>query len=470
MTNNLSAALLAAALIGASCGAIAQTSGGHGGAEPRMLKVADQGAIPSKKDVQASIRDKNWPQAERQLRQVLDVKAKDATAWYYLAQVQDKMGKRSEAKAALAKASSLDPALKFASPGAIASLERRLGGQPRQSASARPRSEPIQAPSAEIAGYNDRPAVGSTSYSSPQPSRPAPTAPASPASYGWVAALLALAAAGAGAWFFFNKRAKEAKAAEGERERRGLLARANSVQERASALQRTARFESQESSAFGVAAKSAASKATSALGRLNSISASVDAYREKRTLDELERDVEALETQAARKAWDEEPVQPRDPPAGSGAPVSTHYQGGAPHGGSGYPGGAPSPYSGHQGAPSTVVVNQGPDLLTAMVLGGAFNANHNDHARERDLERQLDRERERSRELERDQERERSYQADPEPSSSFDFGSGGSNWGDDSSSSSFDTGTSNSSSWEDSSSSDSSSSDSSSSSDDDAWK
>ena len=71
-------------------------------------------ALPTPKDIEASVQAGQLHQAEMQLREVLAEKPQSARAQYELGQVLAREGKFSEAETALQKARQLEPSLKFA--------------------------------------------------------------------------------------------------------------------------------------------------------------------------------------------------------------------------------------------------------------------------------------------------------------------------------------------------------------------
>jgi hypothetical protein len=90
-------------------------------------------AAPSPEAVQEAIRAQNWTQAQSMLTEVTRDKPNSAKAWYYLAQTEEKLGHPSAALADLQRAEKLQPDLKFASPGAVKTLEARLSPTVTQS-------------------------------------------------------------------------------------------------------------------------------------------------------------------------------------------------------------------------------------------------------------------------------------------------------------------------------------------------
>jgi tetratricopeptide (TPR) repeat protein len=89
-------------------------------------------ALPSPKDIQASIEAGQFTQAETQLREVLREKPSSARAHYELGQVLAREGRYIEAQVALRQAQKLEPSLKFAaSPQKFNELMRKLETETR---------------------------------------------------------------------------------------------------------------------------------------------------------------------------------------------------------------------------------------------------------------------------------------------------------------------------------------------------
>jgi tetratricopeptide (TPR) repeat protein len=71
-------------------------------------------ALPSPKDIESAVTAGNFSQAESMLREVIQEKPQSAKAHYELGQVLARQARYADAQQSLAKAKSLDPALKFA--------------------------------------------------------------------------------------------------------------------------------------------------------------------------------------------------------------------------------------------------------------------------------------------------------------------------------------------------------------------
>lgn len=418
-----------------------------------IASSAQELATPAQ--IESAVRAGDYRQAEGMLAKVIKARPENARAWYWMAQTQEKLGEPAKSRRALDQAQKLQPDLKFASPGAVEAMRARLARAPAPSTQA---VAPSTSPGA-IPGYDARPPVGqSPAAQSRAPSTSIASAPKESGGMGWLLWPLGLAALGGGGFFLYSRREKTRKADERERERKALLARANSAFERAAALAKTARFESQESSSFGVGSASAASKATSAISRLSSSGAAFSAPAEREQLQELERDVEALENQAARQAWDEKP---------QAAPVAAHSDSAFgrgpesnPTGSSGFQGSTPAGSSGVGGyasqPPQTVVVERdsGGGLLQSMMIANALSSSS--HGHDRSYERDLERENRQLREEGRSgsgRSREPDYGFAPAPApapSAFDLGSDSAASWDASPAPApvFDSGSSSSSSWD----------------------
>ncbi|MBY4804675.1 tetratricopeptide repeat protein [Burkholderia cepacia] len=91
-----------------------------------MLLSSAAFAVPSLQQVEQSIAQRNWQQADTQLSQVIDAHPNNAHARYLYAQVLDREGRASDALAQLQRAKSLDPQLKFTDASRFAQTESRI--------------------------------------------------------------------------------------------------------------------------------------------------------------------------------------------------------------------------------------------------------------------------------------------------------------------------------------------------------
>ncbi|HEF5871249.1 TPA: tetratricopeptide repeat protein [Burkholderia cenocepacia] len=91
-----------------------------------MLLSSAAFAVPSLQQVEQSIAQRNWQQADTQLSQVIDAHPNNAHARYLYAQVLDREGRASDALAQLQRAKSLDPQLRFTDASRFAQTESRI--------------------------------------------------------------------------------------------------------------------------------------------------------------------------------------------------------------------------------------------------------------------------------------------------------------------------------------------------------
>jgi tetratricopeptide (TPR) repeat protein len=83
-------------------------------------------AVPTAQQVEQSMTQGNWQQADSQLSEVLDAHPKNAHAHYLYAQVLDREGRYSDALSHLQQAKSLDPSLSFTDPSRFAATQARI--------------------------------------------------------------------------------------------------------------------------------------------------------------------------------------------------------------------------------------------------------------------------------------------------------------------------------------------------------
>jgi hypothetical protein len=97
-------------------------------------------ALPTAQQVEQSMTEGNWQQADSQLSEVLGAHPKNAHAHYLYAQVLDREGRYSDALSHLQQAKALDPALSFTDPSRFAATQARIQADATR-ASISPRSE-----------------------------------------------------------------------------------------------------------------------------------------------------------------------------------------------------------------------------------------------------------------------------------------------------------------------------------------
>ena len=96
-----------------------------------LLSVATFGsrvafALPSVQDVETSMTQRNWQQADSQLGEVLAAHPKNARAHYLYGQVLEREGRSTDALAQIEQAKTLDPSIRFTDPARFASVERSI--------------------------------------------------------------------------------------------------------------------------------------------------------------------------------------------------------------------------------------------------------------------------------------------------------------------------------------------------------
>ncbi|KVE39608.1 tetratricopeptide repeat protein [Burkholderia sp. TSV86] len=99
-----------------------------------LASAAAHAAVPSLSQIQQSIAQGNWQQADAQLSQVIDAYPNNARARYLYAQVLDREGRAAEALAQIERAKSLDPQLRFTDASRFAQTEARVRADARRAA------------------------------------------------------------------------------------------------------------------------------------------------------------------------------------------------------------------------------------------------------------------------------------------------------------------------------------------------
>ena len=83
-------------------------------------------AVPNVSQVERTMAQGNWQQADTDLSQVLAAHPNSAHAHYLYGQVLEKEGRYADALAQVEQAKALDPKIRFASPGRFAQVESRI--------------------------------------------------------------------------------------------------------------------------------------------------------------------------------------------------------------------------------------------------------------------------------------------------------------------------------------------------------
>jgi hypothetical protein len=91
-----------------------------------LVSAAAFAAVPSAGQIEQSMTQGNWSQADTQLSEVLQAHPNNAKAHYLYAQVLDREGRASDALAQVQQARTLDPAIKFTDPARFNAMEARI--------------------------------------------------------------------------------------------------------------------------------------------------------------------------------------------------------------------------------------------------------------------------------------------------------------------------------------------------------
>ncbi|MFT4504321.1 tetratricopeptide repeat protein [Caballeronia sp. 15711] len=83
-------------------------------------------AVPTAGQIEQSMTQGNWSQADAQLQEVLQAHPNNAKAHYLYAQVLDREGRSSDALAQVQQARTLDPTIKFTDPSRFNAMEARI--------------------------------------------------------------------------------------------------------------------------------------------------------------------------------------------------------------------------------------------------------------------------------------------------------------------------------------------------------
>ena len=349
-------------------------------------------ALPSASDVERAMAQGRWQQADTELSQVLAAHPNNAHAHYLYGQVLAKEGRYADALAQIEQAKTLDPQIRFASPGRFAQIEASIRSMAGRSSA--PTSPTLS---------------GGNSIATALPSPPAP-AHRGPSMGMWIAlAVLIVAVVLILRWTL--RRARSSEDGRAGEERRAQLKRATELLNATRSLKLDARL----SSAPGH--ETLASEIENVENQLRTLVESlsnngnpVPAYQ----LDDLARQLESLRARAEGRP---------DPNAQAASAGSSAYaqeaerlqqqqaQQQAPYG-------MQQPYPPQQQPP--IVVQQGGSgmggLLTGVLLGEALSS----HGRDRVIERDVY--------IDEDEARRRA--AERGDAGNVDFGQGSNDWND----------------------------------------
>ncbi|WP_323118895.1 tetratricopeptide repeat protein [Burkholderia alba] len=332
-----------------------------------VVSAAAFAAVPSLSQIQQSISQGNWQQADAQLSQVVDAYPNNARARYLYGQVLDREGRSVDALEQIQRAKSLDPQIRFTDPAKFAQTEAR-----------------VRADAQRLTSQGERRSAtsgGALLPSQPQQQQLAPAAPAKhePSSGMWIGfAVLIGVIALVLRWTL--RRARSSDTQRGDDERRAQLKRATDLLNEVRPLKLDARL----STAPGAAAlngeiENVESQARTLVETLSNGKNPVPPYQ----LDELERQFASL------KARVEGRPDPNAAPAAQAGGSGSAYAQEAERFGGGSQQPPYSPYPPQQQPP--VVVQQGGGfgggmggLLTGVLLGQAMSG-----SRERVIERDV---------------------------------------------------------------------------------
>lgn len=97
-----------------------------------FVSAAVFAAVPSVQQIQQSIAQDNWQQADAQLSQVIGAYPNNAHAHYLYGQVLAREGRPADALAQLQRAKSLDPQVRFTTPSRFAQTEAQIRAEAKQ--------------------------------------------------------------------------------------------------------------------------------------------------------------------------------------------------------------------------------------------------------------------------------------------------------------------------------------------------
>lgn len=319
--------------------------------------------VPTLAQVEQSIQQGNWPQADAQLAQVVGAYPNNPRAHYLYGQVLAREGRSSDALAQVERAKSIDPQIRFADPAKFARIEAHLR-----------------------ADTNRQSGATGGALAAPQTQAQSLAAPAAPASHGpstglWIGfAVLIGVLALVLRWTL--RRARNAGSQQNDDERRAQLKRATDVLNAVRPLKLDARISTVPgATALVTDIDNLEAEARGVVDKLSNGTAPVAPYQ----LDSLEQQLSSLQARVAGRP-DPNAVPPI-PAGGSVYAQEADRAMGAPGGvPPGYPPGTPYPYP-----PQPVVVQQGGGfgsgmggLLGGVLLGEALSGGH-DRVIERDV-------------------------------------------------------------------------------------
>jgi tetratricopeptide (TPR) repeat protein len=320
-------------------------------------------AVPNVSQVERTMAQGNWQQADTDLSQVLSAHPNSAHAHYLYGQVLEHEGRYADALAQIEQAKSIDPQLRFASPGRFAQVESRIRAAANRTSG--------------IGGMGAAPAPthgAVSSFAQALPSTPAPKH-RGPSMGMWIGlAILIAAIVLILRWTL--RRARSNEDGRADEERRAQLKRATELLNAARSLKLDARLSSapgHETLASEV--ESVENQLRTLVEALSNNGNPVPAYQ----LDDLGRQLESLRARAEGRP-DPNAQTPGAGPSAYAQEAERLQQQQAPYG-------MQQPYPAQQQPP--IVVQQGGGgmggLLTGVLLGEALSSHGRDRVIERDV-------------------------------------------------------------------------------------
>ncbi|MGG1943382.1 tetratricopeptide repeat protein [Trinickia sp. NRRL B-1857] len=344
-------------------------------------------AVPSVTEVERAMAQGRWQQADAELSQVLAAHPNNAHAHYLYGQVLESEGRYPDALAQIEQAKTLDPQMRFTSPGRFAQVEARIRSAATRTSAPTPSTH-----------------SGGNALTSALPSAPAPTHRGPSIGMWIVLAVLIVGVVLILRWTL--RRARSNEDGRADEERRAQLKRATELLNATRSLKLDARL----STAPGH--ETLASEIENVENQLRALVESlsnngnpVPAYQ----LDDLARQLDSLRARAEGRP-DPNAQTPGAGPSAYAQEAERLQQQQAPYG-------AQQPYPMQQQPP--IVVQQGGGgmggLLTGVLLGEALS-----HGRDRVVERDVY--------IDDDEARRRA--AERGDAGNIDFGQGSNDWND----------------------------------------
>ncbi|WP_116140318.1 tetratricopeptide repeat protein [Trinickia diaoshuihuensis] len=349
-------------------------------------------AVPSAGDVERAMAQGRWQQADAELSQVLAAHPNNAHAHYLYGQVLENEGRYADALAQVEQAKTLDPQIRFTSPGRFAQIEARI-----RSAASRNGAAVAPAPTKS----------GGDSFAAALPATPAPTH-RGPSMGMWIGlAILVIAVVLILRWTL--RRARSTEDGRAGEERRAQLKRATELLNATRSLKLDARLSTAPGhETLTNEIENVENQLRALVESLSNNGNPVPAYQ----LDDLARQLDSLRARVEGRP-DPNAQTPGAGPSAYAQEAERLQQQQAPYG-------TQQPYPPQQQPP--IVVQQGGGgmggmggLLTGVLLGEALS-----HGRDRVIERDVY--------VDDDEARRRA--AERNDGGDIDFGQGSNDWND----------------------------------------